>query len=46
MTPVTHAGWEAIDAVERGRGEEQGRPRVKLCQWDELLAAAATPATG
>lgn len=37
---VTHAGWEAIDAVERARGEEQGRPRVKLCTWDELLAAA------
>ena len=31
---------EAIDALERGRGEEQGRPRVKLCTWDELLAAA------
>jgi ferredoxin--NADP+ reductase len=37
---VTHEGWEAIDALERGRGEEQGRPRVKLCTWDELLAAA------
>jgi len=38
--PVSYAGWEAIDAVERARGEEQGRPRVKLCRWDELLAAA------
>ena len=37
---VSYAGWEAIDALERGRGEEQGRPRVKLCSWDELLAAA------
>jgi ferredoxin/flavodoxin---NADP+ reductase len=37
---VTSAGWEAIDALERARGEEQGRPRVKLCTWDELLAAA------
>ncbi len=37
---VTHDGWEAIDAVERARGEEQGRPRVKLCTWEELLAAA------
>ena len=36
---VTYAGWEAIDALERARGEEQGRPRVKLCTWDELLAA-------
>jgi ferredoxin--NADP+ reductase len=40
VEPVSYAGWEAIDAVERGRGEEQGRPRVKLCHWDELLAAA------
>ncbi|MEP7224317.1 MAG: FAD-dependent oxidoreductase [Actinomycetota bacterium] len=37
---VTSAGWEAIDALERSRGEEQGRPRVKLCSWDELLSAA------
>jgi ferredoxin/flavodoxin---NADP+ reductase len=38
---VLYAGWEAIDAVERARGEPSGRPRVKLCSWDELLAAAA-----
>jgi ferredoxin/flavodoxin---NADP+ reductase len=38
--PVLYSGWEAIDAVERARGEEQGRPRVKLCTWEELLAAA------
>jgi ferredoxin--NADP+ reductase len=37
---VTYAGWEAIDALERQRGEELGRPRVKLCSWGELLAAA------
>jgi ferredoxin/flavodoxin---NADP+ reductase len=41
---VTYAGWEAIDAVECARGQEQGRPRVKLCTWDELLSAAASPA--
>ena len=40
VEPVGYAGWEAIDAVERARGEEQGRPRVKLCRWDELIAAA------
>ena len=40
VEPVSYAGWEAIDAVERARGEEQRRPRVKLCHWDELLAAA------
>ena len=37
---VAYAGWEAIDAAERTHGETQGRPRVKLCSWDELLAAA------
>ena len=37
---VTYPGWEAIDALERTRGEEQGRPRVKLCTWEELLATA------
>ena len=37
---VTYAGWEAIDAKERALGEPHGRPRVKLCSWDELLAAA------
>jgi ferredoxin--NADP+ reductase len=37
---VLYAGWEAIDAVERSRGEPLGRPRVKLATWDELLEAA------
>ncbi len=40
VTPVTYAGWQAIDAAECARGAEQGRPRVKLAQWEELLAAA------
>jgi ferredoxin/flavodoxin---NADP+ reductase len=37
---VMYSGWEAIDARERAQGEPHGRPRVKLCSWDELLAAA------
>jgi ferredoxin/flavodoxin---NADP+ reductase len=37
---VLYAGWEAIDALERSRGEPHGRPRIKLSSWDELLAAA------
>jgi ferredoxin--NADP+ reductase len=41
--PVTYAGWEAIDGHEKARGAEQGRPRVKLLTWEELLAAAAAP---
>jgi ferredoxin--NADP+ reductase len=38
---VLYEGWAAIDAHERARGDEQGRPRVKLATWDELLATAA-----
>ncbi len=37
---VVYAGWEAIDAAERAAGEPHGRPRIKLCTWDDLLAAA------
>jgi ferredoxin--NADP+ reductase len=40
VTVVDYAGWEAIDALERARGEAEGRPRVKLCSWDELLETA------
>jgi ferredoxin/flavodoxin---NADP+ reductase len=38
---VLYEGWGAIDVLERARGDEQGRPRVKLATWDELLATAA-----
>jgi len=37
---VEYAGWTAIDEAERAAGEQSGRPRVKLCSWDDLLAAA------
>jgi ferredoxin--NADP+ reductase len=37
---VLYGGWEAIDAAERAAGEPHGRPRIKLCSWDDLLAAA------
>jgi ferredoxin--NADP+ reductase len=39
---VLYDGWKAIDARERALGEPQGRPRVKLCTWEELLEAART----
>src|SRR5207253_7270226 len=42
VTCVMYEGWGAIDELERTRGEPLGRPRVKLCTWDELLGAAAT----
>jgi ferredoxin--NADP+ reductase len=38
--PVIYSGWTAIDERERTAGEPHGRPRVKLCTWDELLEAA------
>ena len=37
---VMYVGWEAIDAHERSRGEGEGRPRIKLSTWDELLEVA------
>jgi ferredoxin--NADP+ reductase len=37
---VSYAGWQAIDAAEQAAGEPHGRPRVKLCSYEELLAVA------
>lgn len=36
---VGAAGWHAIDEVERGAGQQQGRPRVKLVRTQALLDA-------
>jgi len=36
---VTFADWKALDHVEVERGRPQGRPRVKLCTIEEMLAA-------
>ena len=35
----TYADWEKIDALEVARGKEQGRPRIKITERDEFLAA-------
>ena len=37
---MSYAGWEAIDRAEKAGGEPHGRPRVKLCSFEELLEAA------
>jgi ferredoxin--NADP+ reductase len=42
---VLYPGWTSIDVAERAAGESVGRPRVKLCTWDELLDAAEAVAT-
>ena len=44
VKPVVYSGWTAIDERERSAGEPLGRPRVKLCSWEELLEAAASAA--
>jgi ferredoxin--NADP+ reductase len=43
---VSYTGWQAIDRAECAAGEKQGRPRIKLCTRDELLAAARDDASG
>jgi ferredoxin/flavodoxin---NADP+ reductase len=40
---VHYDGWRAIDALETGRGEPLGRPRVKLTSIDELIEASRRP---
>jgi ferredoxin--NADP+ reductase len=42
---VLYPGWTSIDELERAAGEKLGRPRVKLCSWEELLEAAETAVT-
>ena len=34
------AGWQALDVEERRRGAEQGRPRVKILDVEEMRAVA------
>ncbi len=37
---VEYDGWRAIDALETARGEQRGRPRVKLTTIEEMLDAS------
>jgi len=37
---VEFDGWEAIDALEKSRGEPLGRPRVKLTDFESMLHAS------
>ncbi len=41
---VTIEGWRAIDGIERQRGRDEQRPRVKLASREDLLSAAAAAA--
>ncbi|MFW0787021.1 4Fe-4S binding protein [Gordonia sp. CPCC 206044] len=39
--PIDWPGWRAIDAAERARGAETGRPRIKFVTIEDMLSAAA-----
>jgi ferredoxin--NADP+ reductase len=39
---VDYEGWERIDEHERGAGESEGRPRIKLVEIAEMLDVART----
>lgn len=41
VSPVDWRGWTAIDAAERERGTESGRPRLKFVDVDDMRAALA-----
>ena len=41
VTFVTYDDWLKLDAIERERGEAQGRPRVKFTRREDFLAALA-----
>lgn len=36
---VEYHQWQVLDELETRRGEEEGRPRVKFCRVEEMLAA-------
>ncbi|HTS87969.1 MAG TPA: FAD-dependent oxidoreductase [Gemmatimonadales bacterium] len=36
---VTWADWQRLDALEKARGAEVGRPRLKFCRIEEMLEA-------
>jgi ferredoxin/flavodoxin---NADP+ reductase len=44
--PVTWTGWRAIDGLERKLGAAESRPRVKLVEFDAMLAAARSDGEG
>ena len=46
VEPVLYAGLGGDRRARAGGGAEQDRPRVKLCTWDELLAAARVAEPG
>ena len=43
-TVVDLAGWQALDAEERRRGEARGRRRLKIVDVAEMLQVAASAA--
>ncbi len=38
---VTYADWQLLDQIEQERGALVGRPRIKFCRVEDMLAALA-----
>jgi ferredoxin--NADP+ reductase len=43
---IDWSGWQKIDAAEGVKGEPDGRSRVKIHDWAELLAVGASVRAG
>ncbi|WP_396932111.1 FAD-dependent oxidoreductase [Mycolicibacterium sp.] len=43
---VDWSGWKAIDALERARGDESARPRIKLTEIAEMVEVAGASSAG
>ena len=40
MEPVTFSEWEAIDEEEKRVGEERGKPREKVVEFERMMQIA------
>lgn len=39
VATVSYEDWQRLDEIEQARGREAGRPRIKFCRIEEMLAA-------
>ncbi|WP_273369185.1 FAD-dependent oxidoreductase [Corynebacterium massiliense] len=44
ISVTTWEGWGRLDAAERAAGEEVGRERIKIVEWDEMVKHAGPQA--
>lgn len=43
---VSYEDWRRLDEIERSRGKELSRPRIKFCRVEEMLEAVHSTGTG